>query len=149
MDDRNILEEKDSVLKESEDKADNLEKLITENGILSYNPSCIRKRSNWGQGSPIYKFDDERFQPQTFLKDMPDSSPKLDALMKNIEKLDRQDMQKYGKIFKHFIFSDLKSSTYGAKLIASAFMAKGYNLGYTAGSASGARNLEGPKDLLR
>ena len=126
------LEEKERVLKESEDKADNLEKLITENGILSYNPSCIRKKSNWGKGSPIYKFDDERFQPQTFLKDMPDSSPKLEALIKNIKKLDHQDMQKYGKLFKHFIFSDLKSSTYGAKLIASAFMANDYNLGYEA-----------------
>ena len=126
------IEEKEKALKESEDKADNLEKLITENGILSYNPSCIRKRSNWGQGSPIYKFDDERFQPQTFLKDMPDSSPKLDALIKNIEKLDRQDKQKYGKLFKHFIFSDLKSSTYGAKVIASAFMASGYQLAYNA-----------------
>ena len=126
------IEEKEKALKESEDKADNLEKLITENGILSYNPSCIRKRSNWGQGSPIYKFDDERFQPQTFLKDMPDSSPKLDALIKNIEKLDQQDKQKYGKLFKHFIFSDLKSSTYGAKVIASAFMASGYQLAYNA-----------------
>jgi len=149
MDDRKIFEEKERVLKESEDKADNLEKLITENGILSYNPTCVRKRSNWGQGSPIYKFDDERFQPQTFLKDMPDSSPKLDALMKNIENLDRQDKQKYGKLFKHFIFSDLKSSTYGAKLIASAFMAKGYNLSYTAGSTKISSAVASPVPSLK
>ena len=147
MDYKKELEEKEKALKESEDKADDLEKLITENGILSYNPTCIRKRSNWSQSSPIYRFDDERFQPETFLKDMPDFSPKLEALMKNIEKLDRQDMKKHNKLFKHFIFSDLKSSAYGAKLIASAFMAKGYNL--AAGPASEARNLEGPKDLLR
>jgi len=143
------MEEKEKALKESEDKADNLEKLITENGILSYNPTCVRKRSNWGLGSPIYKFDDERFQPETFLKDMPDSSPKLDALMKNIEKLDRQDKQKYGKLFKHFIFSDLKSSTYGAKLIASAFMAKGYNLGYTAGSTKISSAMASPVRSLK
>ena len=63
---------------------------------------------------------------------MSESSPKLDALMKNIEKLDREDMKTHKKLFKHFIFSDLKSSTYGAKVIASAFLAKGYTMGYLA-----------------
>jgi hypothetical protein len=40
-------------------------------------------------------------------------------------------MKEHGKLFKHFIFSDLKSS-YGAKLIASALIAKGMHLGYHA-----------------
>jgi hypothetical protein len=126
------IEENEKQQRESEEKMESLEKLITENGILSYNPTCVRKRSNWSQGSKIYKFDDLAFEPQTFLKDMPDTSPKLDALMKNIDKLDRQDMRTHKKLFKHFIFSDLKSSTYGAKMIASAFIANGYSLGYVA-----------------
>ena len=41
-------------------------------------------------------------------------------------------VKEHGKLFKHFIFSDLKYSSYGSKLIASAFIANGYNLGYKA-----------------
>ena len=118
---------------DSEEKIESLEKLITENGILSYNPTCVRKRSNWSQGSNVYKFDDENFDPKKFLNDMPDSSPKLNALMQKIEELDRKDMRTSGKLYKHFIFSDLKSSTYGAKMIASAFLAKKFQLGYSLG----------------
>ena len=123
----------EKALQESEEKMESLEKLITENGILSYNPTCVRKRSNWSQGSNVYKFDNENFDPKIFLNDMPDSSPKLNALMQKITELDRKDMRTSGKLYKHFIFSDLKSSTYGAKMIASAFFAKGFKLGYIEG----------------
>jgi hypothetical protein len=126
------IEQNEKERKSAEENVDSLEQLVGETGILSYNPECVRKRSNWGKGGNIYKFDDEAFEPETFLKAMPDSSPKLNALMKKIADLDKQDMKKQGKLFKHFIFSDLKSGTYGAKLIASAFLAKGYQLGYKA-----------------
>jgi hypothetical protein len=129
---------------EAEKKLRDLEELITENGILSYNAQCVRKKSNWSKSSPIFKFDDESFEPQTFLNNMPDYSPKLNALMKNIEELDKKDMRESGKLFKHFIFSDLKSSSYGAKLIASAFIAKGFRLGYHAGLKS---NIQRVRDL--
>jgi len=125
------MEDIEKARKKSEEKLEDLEKLIVENGILSYNPTCVRKRSNWSQSSNVYKFDDEKFDPKIFLKDMPDFSPKLNALMQKIAELDRKDMRTSGKLYKHFIFSDLKSSTYGAKMIASAFLAKGFNLGYT------------------
>ena len=129
-------EEKKIIEKElqAEEKFKSLEELITENGILSYNAQCVRKKSNWSKPSSIFKFDDETFNPEMFLKNMPDYSPKLNTLMKNIEELDKKDMREHGKLFKHFIFSDLKSSSYGAKLIASAFIAKGFHLGYHAGS---------------
>jgi len=41
-------------------------------------------------------------------------------------------MAQYGKKFKHFIFSDSKSSMGGVKLLASALIASGLKLGYTA-----------------
>jgi len=126
------LFEKEIQQKESEKKLDDLENLIKENGILSYNPTCVRKKSNWSKSSRVYRFDDPLFNPETFLKDMPDYSPKLNSLMHKIEELDKEDKKKHSKLFKHFIFSDLKSSAYGAKMIASAFIAKGYNLGYEA-----------------
>jgi hypothetical protein len=46
--------------------------------------------------------------------------------MERIRELDEQDLEKEGKHFKHMIFTDIKSSSYGAKLIGSAFVAKGY-----------------------
>ena len=52
--------------------------------------------------------------------------------MDKIEALDKADMKRDGHHYKHFIFCDLKSSNYGAKLLASAFIANGFQLGYNA-----------------
>lgn len=112
--------------------ADNLEKQMNEAGVITYDPLCIRKKSNWGKPSEIYRFDNLSFEPDTLLKDIPDYSPKLNVLLKKIDALDKADEKKHGKKFKHFIFSDLKSSAYGAKLIASALLAKGMNIAYEA-----------------
>jgi hypothetical protein len=109
-----------------------LEKIVNDEMIVSYLPECVRQKSNWSNTNKSYKFDKVAFDPQKLLNDIPNQSPKLDVLLKNIEKLDKDDEAKYGKKFKHFIFSDLKSSNYGAKLIASALIAKGMTLGYTA-----------------
>jgi len=139
----------EALQKESEKKLDDLENLIKENGILSYNPTCVRKKSNWSKSDKIYRFDNPEFNPKIFLKDMPDYSPKLNSLMYKIEELDKEDKKKHGKLFKHFIFSDLKSSAYGAKMIASAFIAKGYNLGYEAKlkkNIAVGENKEDPED---
>ena len=56
--------------------ADNLEKAMYEEGVLSYDPTCIRKKSNWGKGSNVYKFDNTSFEPKTLLNDIPDYSPR-------------------------------------------------------------------------
>jgi len=109
-----------------------LENMIKEQGIISYNPECVRKRSNWSTSSNQYKFDNPEFSPEKLIGDIRDHSPKLHVLLDKIDKLDKNDMKKYGKKFKHFIFSDLKSGTYGAKLLASAFIAKGMTLGYSS-----------------
>ena len=109
-----------------------LEKLIKEQGIISYNPECVRKRSNWSTSNNQYKFDNPDFAPEKLMDDIHDHSPKLHVLLDKIDKLDKKDMKKYGKKFKHFIFSDLKSGTYGAKLLASALIAKGMTLCYSS-----------------
>ena len=49
-------------------------------------------------------------------------------------------MAQYGKKFKHFIFSDSKSSMAGVKLLASALIADGMNLGYRAEPKMGKKN---------
>jgi len=109
-----------------------LEKTIEKQSIVSFDPTCVRQKSNWSKRSKIYRFDELDFNPQILLNDIPEKSPKLDVLLKKIDELDRQDMKKHGKKFKHFIFSDLKSSSYGAKILASALIAKGMKLGYNA-----------------
>lgn len=100
--------------------------------IHTFEPECVRKKSNWSKGDNKFKFDDEKFDPKLLLDNISDYSPKLSALMSKIAELDRSDKKTHGKLFKHFIFSDLKSGTYGAKMLAAAFIAKGFHLGYGA-----------------
>jgi hypothetical protein len=109
-----------------------MEPNLEKQSIHTFDPECVRKKSNWSRGDNKFKFDDETFDPAALLENIPDYSPKLSALMSKIEDLDRSDQKKHGKLFKHFIFSDLKSGTYGAKMLASAFIAKGFHLGYGA-----------------
>jgi len=109
-----------------------LEKLTSQNVNVIFDAECVRKRSNWSKSSVEYKFDTPAFNPQKLLESIPTHSPKLNALLSKIESLDKSDMQKHGKMFKHFIFSDIKSSSFGAKLIAGALIAKGFKLGYNA-----------------
>jgi hypothetical protein len=111
---------------------DSLETLIHEDNILNFDAQCVRKKSNISKSYDIYKFDNLNFNPELLLKDIPHVSPKLKTLLDKIEKLDKEDMKKHGKLFKHFIFSDLKSNSAGIKLIASAMLSKNYNLGYIA-----------------
>jgi hypothetical protein len=111
---------------------ENLEESMREQIENTFSPDCVRKKSNWSVSSNLYKFDHPDFSPETLLKDIPDHSPKLQALLTKIETLDRRDTKKYGRKFKHFIFTDLKSGTYGAKLLAGALMAKGMHMGYVA-----------------
>ena len=101
-------------------------------GLLGYDPVCIRKKSNWSKTDSIYKFDHPEFSPEDVIEKIPHYSPKLQTLLQKIEELDSSDKKKYGKMFKHFIFSDLKSGMYGAKMLCSAFVSKGMTLGYTA-----------------
>lgn len=59
-------------------------------------------------------------------------SPKTQTLLDKIDELDEGDMLEFGKKFKHFIFSDSKTSMAGVKLLANALIAKGMKLGYKA-----------------
>ena len=136
MDDETMIEDSPVSLANLENIYDmeTLEKLTNEKVNTVFDPDCVRKRSNWSKSANVYKFDTEQFNPKILLEDIPSHSPKLDALLSKIEKLDANDMQKHGKLFKHFIFSDLKSSSFGSKLVAGALMAKGFTLGYSAES---------------
>lgn len=91
------------------------------------NKDCIRKTENWSYLSKTHKFDKDSFSPEDVLKDMHKASPKLVALLNKIKELDEEDLKKHGKLFKHFVFSDLKYGV-GVKIISAAMIASGYKL---------------------
>jgi len=89
--------------------------------------TCMRQTENWSKMMPHHKLDNNKFDPYKVEHDIHESSPKLEQLFRIIKQLDENDMATHGTYFKHFIFSDVKEQGYGAKIIASAFIANGYN----------------------
>ena len=126
------------------------ENLLKEDEITTFDPTCIRQKSNMSKSDSLYRFDNlDDFDRESLLNDMKDFSPKLEKLLDKIEELDKKDQRKYGKKFKHFIFSDLKSAAYGPKFISSGLIAKGYTLGYTSKQIKKKDDIEwGPLDFL-
>lgn len=92
---------------------------------------CFRNVENWSKIQKHHRFDKPSFDKPSTVEDMKYMSPKLVEMMKTIEKLDKEDDKKFGKRFKHFIFSDVKKGGYGAKIIASAMIANGFNHCFT------------------
>ena len=111
---------------------ENMDNLIQANPQYVYDSDCLRKKANWSKSSNAYKFDHPDFNAEKLIRDIPTYSSKLSGLLKKIKDLDKKDMEKDGRLYKHFIFSDVKSASYGAKLIAGALIANGMQLGYTA-----------------
>jgi hypothetical protein len=95
------------------------------------NADCIRTTENWISIKRHHRFDKPGFDPQRLLQEMKTMSPKLHILIENIRRLDQHDLKKNGKMFKHFIFSDVKKGGYGAKIIASGLIAAGFNHCFT------------------
>ena len=121
-----------SPVSQSSYESKNLEDVLSIKKQIKYDSECIRKKSNWTKSDNQYKLDSDTFNPKLLLKDIKSRSPKLDALLKKIKDLDRADMKRDGTLYKHFIFCDVKSSANGARMIASAFVANDYTLGYEA-----------------
>jgi hypothetical protein len=101
---------------------------------IIFNSPCVRKKSNFSKPSYLNLIDSKHVDEnkEYFKENITNISPKIIGLFHTIDKLDKEDFQKHGKMFKHFIFTDIRSSLYGAKIIGSAFIDKGYHLGYTA-----------------
>lgn len=112
--------------------SNDLEDIINIQKDIVYEPDCIRKKSNWTKSDPSYKLDSDTFDQKLFLKGIKSHSPKLDALLKKIKELDKADQKRDGEMYKHFIFCDVKSSSNGARMLASAFVSNDYTLGYEA-----------------
>lgn len=93
---------------------------------ISKTSKCIRKASNFSHQKKIHKFDKSNFDKNDFKKELNIVSPKVIKLLENIKKLDENDLKKYNKKFKHIIYTDVKESSAGSKMIAASFIANGY-----------------------
>ena len=82
-------------------------------------------------------------------------APKYFSLFKTIQRLDKRDFAKDGTFYKHCIYCDTSGSgegrSFGSKLAAAMFMAKGYAMGKPGGSGRKIRfvkpDLTGPPPL--
>ena len=98
------------------------------------NPSkaeCMRAVENWARIERHHRFDKPTFDPPRLLRELAVYSPKLVALLDNIRRIDEEDMKLHGTTYKHFIFSDVTKDGHGAKIVASALVAKGFSHCFT------------------
>jgi len=104
--------------------------------------TCMRQTENWSKILPQHKLDNRKFDPAEVKQAIHNASPKLEQLFRIIQQVDENDMQTHGQYFKHFIFSDVKEEGYGAKILASAFIANGYKNLITARAIPGQKALK-------
>ena len=102
----------------------------------------MRQTENWSNMLPQHKLDSNKFNPAIVMSAIHNASPKLEQLFNIIKQVDENDMATHGRYFKHFIFSDVKEKGYGAKILASAFIANGYKNLITARSVTGQKALK-------
>lgn len=107
---------------------------------------CLRQVSNWAKVRPEHKFDKASFDPAKMRRDMATFSPKLEALLDNIQRLDERDAAQHGRRFKHLIFSDVKLGGYGAKIVAAGLAARGFRHAYDQRMQLDARALASKPD---
>lgn len=108
----------------SDDEMDNDEDRIAK---------CVRQVANMSRVNASMLMDTKVFNVSLLQQMIPRGAPKLVALFEKIAALDAQDLKRDKKLYKHIIFTDSDSSNYGAKLLASAFVAYGFVPAFTKG----------------
>lgn len=100
---------------------------------ISKRALCIRNVSNFSTIKPADKFPHRPADAERFNKRMPEVSPKLVELLNTIKRLDEADMKRHGKLFKHIVYSDIKNSSGGSKILAGALQSNGFTNAYDKG----------------
>lgn len=93
---------------------------------ISKKGDCIRNVANYTKQDVTDKFDKSNLNIKTFADNIAIKTPKLEELISNINRLDEEDKKKYGKMFKHVIYTDLRKSASGAKMIAVGLLTNGF-----------------------
>jgi hypothetical protein len=91
---------------------------------LSNLAACIRRTANTARLPRSALPDSAHFNPALVRNDM---SGKYTALIRKIRELDALDMRDYNTKFKHFIFTDIRESAFGAKAIGTFLIQGGYD----------------------
>ena len=88
---------------------------------------CPRKIINFSSIGQTDRFDKKSFNPENLLENLSETSPKMIAMLEQINKLDEKDYARDEKLYKHYIYSGVGDG-YGSKIIASGMIASGYTL---------------------
>jgi NAD-dependent DNA ligase len=121
--DQDMENEKDNDTEDSEDEA---------SGQLNKTAECVRHAMNWSSIKRGHIFGKSAFNPEQVRADLPMASPKLEALIAKIKRLDKNDLEKHGKLFKHMVFTDVYKRGYGAKIVAAALSVSGFKHAYNS-----------------
>ena len=119
----------------------------------NFDADCVRKTGNFASSDSRYLFDyrGKPSNPEERVKLTRERlqyvSPKLLTMLDEIERQDQHDIADFGHTFKHFIFSNIKTGTGGAKIIATALIdLHDMNLGYELKGGKLAFTNEGEND---
>ena len=104
--------------------------LLEPSELLTTKSECLRHVYNWSSMKKTHVFGKTGFRAQEVSNVIESASPKLAALLAKIQYLDKRDMTKHGKVFKHMIFTDVVKRGYGAKIIAAGLTTSGFNHAY-------------------
>lgn len=86
---------------------------------------CIRRSAQTMKLSRTLMPDSPQFDKMAIT---PGLSAKFTRLIKQIRDLDAADQKTHGTLFKHFIFTDIRESAFGAKAVAAFLLAAGFEL---------------------
>jgi superfamily II DNA or RNA helicase len=95
---------------------------------INKNAECIRQVGTFANMKPDFKMDKKTFDPEKLKEVLPTVSPKLEAMLKKIDELDKADYEKDKTNYKHCIYIDFKGVY--AKVVAAAMIAHDYNAIY-------------------
>lgn len=93
---------------------------------ISKKGDCIRKVANYSKQVATDKYDKGTFDVSRFAEKMLITTPKLVELIKTINALDDTDRKKHNQLYKHIIYTDVKSSSAGSKMIAAGLTTNGF-----------------------
>lgn len=98
-----------------------------ETSRLSKFATCVRSVSATVPFKKRHMFNDSTFNEAELRALLPSMSSKFNTLLETIQRADAEDMATHGKLFKHFIFTDLRKGAVGAKAIASFLQVNGFD----------------------
>ena len=93
---------------------------------------CIRKVGNWSNMINEHVLDHPDFNLAVFANDLDIQSPKMTALLDEIDQMDQNDVQDDYTLFNHVIYTNV-NSPYGVKAIAAGLLTRGWKHAYEIG----------------